>query len=151
MASADRLSKYLISSGVFHVVRFLFFGKSLLSGQVTYGFCCVCAGLSNVLRDLYARVLVPGRANLPLAEPVPEPEREATPEVAPATPRPEVPVEEPGTAEQRIPEPEPEVPVGEPRLEVDEPAEEPYVELPVMEPPVETQPETQPEAGLIHV
>jgi len=105
--------------------------------------------MCNTLRDLFTRVLLPGRANLPLAEP----QREATPEVTredvPATPRAEAPVEEPGTDEQRISEPQPE----ESRLMAAEPAaelvEEPALELPVMEPPVETVAEMQPEAGVI--
>lgn len=110
-----------------------------------------------MLRELYNRVLVPGAANLPLAEP----RREVTPEVTrediPATPRAEVPIEEPGTDEQRAFEPEPE-PQPEPQPEeerpvVSEPAvefiEEPGLELTAAEPAVEPVAEMQPETGSI--
>ena len=90
-------------------------------------------------------MLVPGAANLPLAEP----RREVTPEVAredvPATPRVEAPIEEPGTDEQRGFEAQPE----EDQPIVSEPAAEPGLELAVVEPAVETVAEIQPETGLI--
>jgi hypothetical protein len=101
-----------------------------------------------VLRELYNRVLVPGAANLPLAEP----RREVTPEVTrediPATPRAEVPIEEPGTDEQRAfePQPEEEPVVSEPAVEF---IEEPGLELTAAEPAVEPVAEMQPETGSI--
>lgn len=108
----------------------------------------VCVGLSNALRELYNRVLVPGSANLPLADL----RREVTPEVAredvPATPRAEIPAEVPGIDEQRTFEPQPE----EVRPIVSEPApefiDEPGLELAVVEPAVETVAEMQPVTGL---
>lgn len=95
--------------------------------------------MSNALRELYARVLVTGAADIPLADP----RREVTPEVAredvAGTPRAEVPIEEPLEEAQLVPS----VPAAE---LIDEPG----LESAVMEPAVETVvAELQPETGPI--